>query len=303
MTVLGPVPASALGTTLTHEHLFIDLWKEFHREGVLNDQELVVREVAAFTASGGRTIVDCSNGDLGRDPQGLVNVARATGVNIVMSTGHYRRPYLDENWIDRNDDDAVAAELIRDLDVGVGDSGIRAGVIGEIGCERAWVAAVEERSFRAAAKAHLATGITISTHAAGWPVGIKQLDILEAAGVAPERVVVGHCDTVSSPKYHLDVARRGAYVQFDTIRGRHEAEVRAREDWILELIDAGFINNILLSHDVCLREHLAVYGGCGYTYILNEFVPRLSKRGLSEKELTTLLVTNPSRALTGDALR
>ncbi len=108
-------------------------------------------------------------------PAALRRVSQATGISIVMGCGHYRDPYLDRDWFDRTPVEAIADELVRDITEGVRGTGIRAGVIGEIGADRGFISAAEERSFRAAARAHLRTGLTISTHAARWPAGIAQM--------------------------------------------------------------------------------------------------------------------------------
>lgn len=297
-TVLGPVAADALGVTLSHEHLFIDLLREYRDSGLLRDEALAIREVQAFKALGGGTIVDLTSVGLGRNPVGLAAVARATGVNVVMGSGFYRHPYLDREWFDRHDPAAIAEVIVRDLTEGVDGSGIRAGIIGEVGCD-AFISAAEERSFRAAARAHLATGATISTHAARWPIGLAQLDLLEAEGVDPGRVIVGHADTVPDEGYRIALARRGAWVQLDTIQGETGHDTEQRIAWLLELLDAGFGDRVLLSHDVCLAGHLRARGGCGYTYLLDGFVPRLRERGLDGGTIQRLLVDNPRRALTG----
>lgn len=297
-TVLGPVAADALGITLPHEHLFIDLLKEYRDSGLLRDEPLAIREVERFRELGGATIVDVTSVGLGRNPTGLAAVARATGVNIVMGSGFYRHPYLDRDWFDRHDPAAIAEVIVRDLTEGVDDTGIRAGIIGEIGCD-AFISAAEERSFRAAARAHRATGGTISTHAARWPIGLAQLDLLESEGVDPARVIVGHADTVPDAGYRLALARRGAWVQLDTIQGETDFDTEQRIDWLLELLDAGFEQRVLLSHDVCLASHLRARGGSGYAYLLDGFVPRLRERGLDDGTIRTLMVDNPRRALTG----
>jgi phosphotriesterase-related protein len=292
------VAAEELGVTLPHEHLFIDLLREYRDAGLLRDEALAIEEVQAFAALGGRTIVDVTSVGLGRNPRGLAAVARATGVNVVMGSGFYRHPYLDRDWFDRHDASAIAEVIVRDLSEGVDGTGVRAGIIGEVGCD-AFISAAEERSFRAAARAHQATGVTISTHAARWPVGLAQLDLLENEGVDPTRVIVGHADTVPDAGYRIALARRGAWVQLDTIQGENAFETDRRVDWIAELLDAGFGDRVLLSHDVCLATHLRARGGSGYAYLLDGFVPRLRERGLDEPTIRRLLVDNPRRALTG----
>lgn len=298
MTVLGPVRASDLGITMCHEHVFIDLWREFSRDGMLDEFELAVSELGRLVAAGGRTLVDLSNNDLGRDPQKLMKISRRTGLQIVMSAGHYREPFLDREYFDRNDADAIAADLVRDLLEGVGPDGVRAGIIGEIGSERNWITPAEERSFRAAGRAHLQTGVAVTTHASPGNVGLRQLDLLVAEGVSPARVVIGHCDVVPDPGYHLEVARRGAYVQFDTIRERNDYELTCRENYVTAMLEHGYADQVLLSQDICNRRHLDARGGGGYGFLLSEFVPRLRARGVSEAELETILVANPRRVLT-----
>lgn len=299
-TVRGPVAGDALGITLPHEHLFIDLLREYRGTGLLTDESLAIEELTRFRDAGGGTLVDCTSEGLGRAPEALRRVSAATGVHIVMGSGHYRRPYLDEVLVDRLSVDALADTIVRDLTEGVGDTGIRAGIIGEIGCDRS-ISAVEERVFRAAARAHRRTGVTITTHAARWPVGEAQLDLLAEEGVDPGRVIIGHCDMVPDPAYHLRLARRGAWVQFDTIQGTHERDTQDRIDWIRRLLDAGMGDRLLLSHDVCLTTDLAAYGGPGYAYLLAGFRPRLLAAGLTAAEIDRLMIDAPRRALTGEA--
>lgn len=228
----------------------------------------------------------------------LDRLARETGVNIVLGTGHYRDPYLDREWFDRHGADAIAELMVRDLESGFPGTEVKAGVIGEIGAEQWYVSAAEERSFRAAARAHLRTGVTVTTHAARWPVGLAQLDILTAEGVDPGRVVIGHCDMVPSPEYHLEVARRGAYVQFDTFhRCTEPRALRSRVDAIMRLVRAGFLERVLVSHDMFLADHLGTAGGPGLTYITERLPAALAAAGLDAGETEQILVANPQAAL------
>ena len=112
MTVLGPVAPDELGLTLPHEHLFIDLLREYRSNGLLNDAELAIRELELFRAAGGRTIVDCTSVGLARDPLRLRQVSQATDVRIVMGSSHYRVPYIDRDRLDRLSTDEVADEIV-----------------------------------------------------------------------------------------------------------------------------------------------------------------------------------------------
>lgn len=298
MTVLGPVDSQALGVMLTHEHVFCDLLQEYRADGLLNDLELAVAELQLFREAGGAGIVECTTMG-GRNPAGLRTVSERTGLHIVMGCGYYRQAYMDRLWFDERSTDELAALLVKECVSGVGESGIRAGIIGEIGCDR-YITSAEERAFRAAARAHHQTGLSITTHAARWPVGLIQLDLLAEEGVSATRIIVGHCDTIPEPAYHEALARRGAFVQFDTIRGTHEYDTARRVEYVTNLVSAGLQSHILLSHDICLRSMFRAMGGCGYGYISGSFLPRLRQAAIKEDVLKGIMVDNPRRALTGE---
>ena len=301
MSVAGPVPSENLGITLPHEHLLCNLYRVTGEPNhLLNEVALAIEEVRKFVAVGGRTIIDVTSLQLGRDPVALRDIAEATGVQIVMGCGWYRESYFDRAVYEQTTRE-LAAVIERDLTHGVDETGIRAGIIGEIGTDKGYVSPAEERVFRAAALAHLRTGASITTHAARSSVGLEQLELLADSGVDLHRVIVGHCDTVPDSSYHEAIARKGAYVQFDTIRGNAEWDTQNRLAWVSNLARQGFLHQILLSHDVCMRSHLTAYGGNGYAYVSTEFVARLRGKGLSEEEVATLLVANPRAALTGTA--
>ncbi|HYK28595.1 MAG TPA: hypothetical protein VEV61_11570 [Streptosporangiaceae bacterium] len=299
MSVTGQVDPAELGAVLPHEHVFTDLVREYRGTGLLNDEHLACAELERLRVAGGTALVDLTLDEIGRDPLALRRVAEATGVVIVMGSGHYRDPYIDHDWFDRHPVDAIADEIVRDIEQGARGTDVKAGIIGEIGANRAWISAAEERSFRAAARAHRRTGLTISTHAARWPVGIAQLDLLAEEGVDPRRVIIGHADTVPMPDYHLELARRGSYVSFDSIGTGTPYDLRRTVDYVLALVRAGLGSQILLSHDVFLRGHLHADGGCGYAFVLTDFLPMLTDAGLDREEARSLVTANPRAALTG----
>jgi phosphotriesterase-related protein len=301
MTVTGPVAAQQLAVVLPHEHVFIDLVSEYRGNGLLNDEHLACEELRTLRAAGGSTLVDLTLDEIGRDPAALRRVSEASGILIVMGCGHYRDPYLDRAWFDRTAVDAIAEGLVRDITEGVSGTGVRAGIIGEIGADRGYISAAEERSFRAAARAHARTGVTINTHAARWPVGTAQLQLLAEEGVDPRRVIVGHTDSVPIPAYHLALVRQGCYVSFDSIGTGSPYDTDRAVDYVLDLVKAGFGAQILLSHDVCLRDHLRAAGGPGYAYLLTDFLPRLTAAGLDPEQVRSFVTDNPRIALTGDS--
>ena len=296
MTVLGPVEASELGPTLPHEHLFTNLTKQILIGGVINDRRLVAQEVERFAAVGGGTIVELTTSDIGRNPTWLREISESTGVNVVMGCGFYREPYIDSAAIDCASVQELADSMVREIEDGI--DGVRPGVIGEVGSEE-FIFSTEERCLRASAQAQQRTGLSISTHAGRWPNGVRQLDILASEGTSPTRVIIGHSDTIPDPDYHLAIVERGAYVEFDTIRGSSRYNIETRIEYIKNLIDTGYSRQILLSQDVCLTMHLFAEGGGGYSYVHSGFRDELAAAGIDEATLDDLLIHNPARALTG----
>jgi predicted metal-dependent phosphotriesterase family hydrolase len=300
MTVLGPVDAADLGRTLPHEHLFLDIVQEYRGAGLLNDPVLMAEELEHLRAAGGRTLVDCTSHGLSRNPVKVREMAQESGLNIVLGTGFYRDPYLDPS-LNRMTVDEIADVIVRDLEVGMDSTDVRAGIIGETGSDREFISALEERCLRAAARAQVRTGVTITTHAARWPVGLPQLDLLVEEGADPRRVIIGHCDMVPSHEYHLEVGRRGAFIEFDTVQGESEYDIRIRVEWIMSLARAGYLDRLLLSQDVCLRSDLKALGGPGYAYVMTGFADELRTAGLTDDDVEQILVDNPRRALTGES--
>ncbi|MFO7590718.1 MAG: phosphotriesterase-related protein, partial [Acidimicrobiia bacterium] len=197
MGVLGPIPRDELGITLVHEHILFDVsdyWNEpseatrVARSGlpvsietladlrfdpflvrdnlIQGDVDVAVAELQALVALGGRTIVDASNVSMGRDASALQRVARRTGLNVVMGSGYYTEISLGETFRRRTLED-LTEELVRDVLHGVGDTGVRAGIIGEIGTSSP-VTASEQVSLRAAARAQAVTGAPLMVHLDGW---------------------------------------------------------------------------------------------------------------------------------------
>jgi predicted metal-dependent phosphotriesterase family hydrolase len=305
-TVLGPVDPAALGVTLPHEHTQIALWHIESRWDywqLTRDAELIATELRAFRDAGGGTIVDLTLPGVGRDPAWLQDVARATGLNVVMGCGWYRTAYYPpELLVDRRSVDSLADELVREIDDGVGDSGVRPGIIGEIGTDKPWLSALEERVHRAAARAARRTGLALTTHAVMSAVGLDQLTIFEAEGVDPSRVVIGHADSYPHLDHYLAIVERGASVEFDFLGMSFTPAERLGEGRVIgllcELLARGHVERVLLSQDVCHDSQLSHYGGNGYTYLARTFLPRLRETGVSEAEIEAMTVANPRRLLT-----
>ena len=305
MTVSGPIPPEKLGFTLPHEHTGISLWHIANRWDyweLTPDDDLIIEELREFRRRGGGTLVDLTPPGVGRDPDRLRRLASASGVNLVMGTGWYREAYYPaEALIDHRSVDDLAAEMVRELEDGVGVGGIRPGIIGEIGTDKPWVSSREERVHRAAARASKQTGMAITTHGVQSPVGLAQLRIFTEEGVDPARVVIGHADSYHNLDFYLSVIAAGANLQFDFLGhrfGTEEALEPRLVETIVELLERGFADQVLLSQDVCHNRQLKANGGFGYVYLQQHFLPTLRTAAVGEGEIRQMTIDNPARILT-----
>lgn len=305
-TVTGRIAASSTGFTLPHEHTAIALWQIPDRWDyweLTADEEIVPAELEEFRALGGTCLADLTLPGVGRDPRWLVGLARRTGLEIVMGAGWYRESYYPrEALIDRRSVESLADELIGEFHEGVGETRIRPGILGEIGTDKPWVSAQEERVFRAVGKASRATGMAVSTHAVMSDVGLAQLAILEDAGADPSRAVIGHADSYPSLDHYLRILERGAALEFDFLGMSFTVMERYGEARIvrllLELLERGFEDRVLLSLDVCHNSQLKAFGGNGYVYLQETFLPRLRDAGVPDATIERLTIENPRRILT-----
>ena len=171
------------------------------------------------------------------------------------------------------------------------------------------MAPAEEKVLRAAAAVQRATGVGINVHLAIFSTeGLRVLDLLERFGADLSRVCLSHLDERPDPRYHLAVARRGAFLSFDTFgsecafseSGQREPTDAERLEALWRLLDAGYLDQVVLAQDVCTKMQWHHYGGAGYDHVLRNIVPHLSRHGLADREIDTMLVHNPARLLAGD---
>ena len=305
-TVLGPIDPADLGFTLPHEHTAIALW---HVPGrwdyweLTRDRPVIEAELARYRDAGGRTLVDLTLPGVGRDAGWLTSLAAATSLHLVMGAGWYREAYYPaEARIDRRSVDDLADELVREATDGVAETGVRPGILGEIGTDKPWLSAREERVHRAVARAARRTGLAITTHAVMSDVGLAQLRVFEEEGADPNRVVIGHADSYPVLDHYLEIVGRGASVEFDFLGMSFTPQERHGEgrtvELLCELLARGHVERVLLSQDVCHNAQLRRYEGNGYTYLHEVFLPRLRAAGVSDAEIETMTVANPRRLLT-----
>lgn len=300
MTVLGPIAPEDFGVCMVHEHLIVDSWAMWQVPNyslIVDDVGLVTEEVQRYKDAGGTSIVDVTNIGLGRNPRALQQISRATGIQLVMGTGWYReRSY--PTYIQEKSADQLAAIMVKEIEEGVDDTGIRAGIIGEIGTERGFITPAQERVFRAVARAHLQTGAPISTHTTHWgELGLEQLALLAEEGVDPRNVIVGHLGDRRDIEIILPIAEKGAWLSIDNIGYQDYQKEDRRAQNVIDLMKAGYRSQVLLSMDIATLNDLHWYGGKGFDYLLRTFIPLLRELGATDDDVHALLVENPSRAL------
>jgi phosphotriesterase-related protein len=268
----------------------------------LADESLAVQETLEFKNRGGRTIVDVTSLGLKRDPEALRRVSVATGLNIVMGAGWYQKVFHPDD-MDRRTVDSITNEIVSDVTSGVGDTGVRSGIIGEIGVNGDPITPNEEKSIRASARASAITGAAITFHEAG--VGVEKhdvLDMVEQEGADLTRVVISHCNRIADDlPFMIELLERGVYVEFELAVPPEALEVSVAKkaaEAVPKLIDADYGDRVMLAQDVCVKTHLKAYGGPGYSYLQDTFIPHLKTLGVTPSDIERIFVENPRRVLT-----
>lgn len=298
MTVCGPIAPDELGITQTHEHIWLNAYAHYKDyRFVLEDEEMMVAELGEFRRRGGCSLVEVTTPEIGRGPEALRAISQASGVNIIMGCGWYREFAYPPEVAEKSSRE-LAEDLIGEIRNGVGDTGIRPGIIGEIGTGVGHILPTEERVFRAVALAQQETGLAITTHTTRWgTLAMEQIAMLEEFGADLSRVIIGHLGDRIGARHLLPIAERGVYVEVDNIGYFDYQPEWVRADNVAALVAEGFVRQILLSQDICLLSHLKYQGGNGYGYLLETFVPMLKERGVSDGDIHTMLVENPARVL------
>jgi len=300
MTVCGPISAAEAGYTLSHEHLLCDLWPFLRSyDAILDDEKLAVQELSDYQQAGGRTIIDCTSGGLGRKPMALRRISSATRVHVVMGAAWYREEVYPP-LVRELDTNSLANRIVEELSVGVDGTDVRAGVIGEIGTERKFITPSQERVFRAAARAQRRTGVAIATHTTHFgELALEQIALLREEGVSADRIMISHLGDRHDFEPLLAIAREGVFLSVDNIgylgQGYPSDEVRAGN--VCRLITEGHLAQIVLGGDVCLKQHLLAYGGKGYAHVQRSFLPLLAKGGVNQAAIHEMTVVNPARLL------
>lgn len=298
-TVTGPVSAESLGTTLPHEHVIIDHMLDNWMPGnLLSDPVLAELELRAAREAGVSTVVDQTGRGVHRDPLVLRDLSESAGVNIVTGTGWFKERFYDLDF-PKMKADALAAIMVADLTDGIAETGVRAGLIGEINVHARWVTPGEERMHRAAARAQKVTGAALAVTGTHTSTVMDQLDILEEEGADLRRVVVDHVNGIADHELHSAIATRGPFTCFSSFPIGSPTLLDRDARLVKEMVRAGLADHVLVSTGVSTRSQLAAYGGAGYGFAAAGLWERLGSVGLSGEEWDQIMVINPRRALTG----
>lgn len=337
-TVTGPIEINKLGVTLMHEHLLIDASYSWHKPTEagrfalakapvsseiigelkhdpyinldniqMSDIELAIYEVMKFKELGGQTIVDVTNRYMGRDPLALRSIAQRTGLNIIMGCGYYMEKSLPKKVKDMSIEDAKE-EVIKEATIGIDGSRIRTGIIGEAGVSKD-MTKQEVKLLRAQSRAQSILNIPLTIHTYGWGRQCNEIiDIVAEEGANLKMVILDHMNpSLHDFEYQVSLLERGVFLEYDMVGMDYyypgEGQSPSDEEnakAIKRLIEAGYINQVLLSQDVFLKMMLTKFGGNGYGHILRHFIPRMKRLGVNEQQIYTLLIKNPQRIFIGE---
>ncbi|MSQ26106.1 MAG: hypothetical protein EXR49_07570 [Dehalococcoidia bacterium] len=312
-TVLGTIPTSKLGPTLTHEHVLVSpCGMELDSTATLDyEGELmrVVEQLLDLQRHGVTSIIDPLPLDLGRNVDFQADCAQRSGVNIIAATGLY----IDHGhfagyptYFKLRSLQELTTIYVKELTLGVGPRKVKPGVI-KCATGSGEISPNEKKALQAAARASLETGVPIVTHTSDGSLGPEQLDIFEAEGLALNRVIVGHCSDNPNPAYHQRILDRGAFLGFDRVGMEGMVNDDVKLGVVVALVAMGYEKQLVFSHDAvgCMRgmppRPVAPdpKNKRSYTYIHREFIPRLKQAGLGERTINAVLVENPRRLFEG----
>lgn len=309
--VLGPLDSAELGFTLMHEHVAgasAGLWQAWPElfGGRESYTEYAAGQLRDARAAGVQTFVDVTTIDLGRDIRLIRDVAERSGMNIVACTGHWLDP--SRSMAARTVEELTEL-FVREIQQGIEGTEIRAGILKLANDETPQLSTFGEKAARAVARTHLATGVPITTHAgAKLEIGFRQADVFEQEGVDPSRVIIGHSDDTDSMHYLTGLMDRGYWVGLDRLP-MHDPPFEVRADTCAALIERGYADQLILSHDYPLgislmptkfrEQNWQALNPDGIQFIHTRFLPALQERGVSAAVCEQLTVGNPRRFFEG----
>ncbi len=299
-------PRSAEPISLENRH-WIAFYGRHPRQYALDEEDIAISEAKRFADAGGGTIVDMTNPDLTRQAEILKRISAATGLNVIMGCGRYVNSNHPLDMDTRSVDD-LADEMTRDIMEGADGTDIKSGIIGEIGTEYP-IHPDEEKALRAAAITQSRTGAPVSIHPGrDVKAPLACMEVLVDAGCNANRTIMGHLDrTLFELDDFLKLAETGCYLELDLFgqESSHYAHApidmpndAMRINLIMGIIKAGYGDRVVIAQDICQKTNLTHYGGHGYAHILENVVPIMLRKGMTETDIEKILITNPAEVLT-----
>jgi phosphotriesterase-related protein len=299
MTVNGPLDVNEMGITLTHEHIIANFIGAERISEIRYDQDEILNIVLPFLEqakkAGCKTFVNCTPRYMSRDPVLLKRISAATGLHILVSTGYfgawknrYLPPYVSSESVDQ-----LTERMVAEWEDGIDDTGIKAGFI-KIGFDQGNLPELHQKIIRAAARAHLKTGLTIASHTIGAICAFEQIEILKNEGVDPSAFIWVHTQLEKDIKTHIKAAEMGTWVSFDTLI---TSKIEDYVELISNMKSANLLNRVLVSHDSFYRIDNPENGKyLGYTRLFEELIPALKESDFSEEEIEQMIIFNPQDA-------
>lgn len=300
MTVRGPVEADTLGTTLPHEHVLVDFAPVAELEpGRYNRDEafeVVLPYLEQLKALGCQSLAECTPAYLGRDVRLLRRLSEASGLHLLTNTGYYGArddQHLPEHVFTESAGE-LAARWTREWEEGIDGTDVRPGFM-KIGVDRGPLSDVDRKLVRAAARAHLATGLTMAVHTGPAEGAFDELDVLAEEGVHPSAWIWVHAQAEEDGSRHVEAARRGGWVEFD---GVHPDRIERHVALVMNMKAHDLLGRVLISHDAGWYSAGEAGGGDfrPYTTLFAELLPALREAGLTEADVRQLTVRNPAEA-------
>lgn len=322
-TFHGDIEPTKLGITYSHEHIVCrpQYWVEREADDLLlDDKEKSKLDVLDFKNLGGQAIVDATAIDYGRDVLAVKEISEETGITIIGTAGfnksflwdasipeHLKKVTGDyrtfHEWIEAKTINELADFVIREIEEGLEGTTVRGGQV-KFGTGYNRITPLEEKTLRAVARAHHETKAPLHSHTEAGTMGLEQMELLKSEGVNLEYISFGHMDRNPDPFYHAKIASTGAYLSFDGISKIKYAPESTRIQNILDLVDKGYEDQILISGDTARKSYYKHYDyGLGLENILGKWVPRFieeaNQKGYDgDKLVDKFFVQNPARCFT-----